>query len=180
MSLNEVKICPPTVDVELCDWTISQEKALPTKIVGVVYTKRCPEDNLYDFEPVTLSDDDCLTKIAWVARWEVVDWTPIQFYYDRDGNDITATHKLCPDWNKEQYDLTTPTFFCLNWVDSISRIDITDYSSWTPLVIGSIWQDITWAMIAAPTIGTYTAWACSVSCTPLSSVWTIPSWSSIL
>lgn len=113
----------------------------------------------FDFEPVTISSDGCITKEPWIARWEILDWTPIQKLYDRFWNDVTFTHTLCLDWWEEKYDVSTPTFFCVDWITTVSRIDLMDYSSWTPLVVGSIWLDIYWVMIAQPT-GTLTPWAC--------------------
>lgn len=130
----------------------------------------------YDFEAVTLTNDWWITKVPWVARWEVIDWTPIQKLYDALWNDVTATHKITLPSEWERFDISDKSWFCELWVNTISRVDIVNVSWITPLVVGSIWQDIDWVMIAPPAAWTVTVWQCLVAQSSPLSIWveTIP------
>jgi len=133
----------------------------------------------YDFEPVLLTDDGGITVVPWVSRWEIIDWTPIQKLYDKDGNDVTATHELAKDTSWEKFDISDKMWFCSGGTTTISRTDIIDVSWVTPLIVGSIWQDIDWVMIAAPAIWTVTPGVCSVASTGYNNVshQVVTSWS---
>lgn len=117
----------------------------------------------YDFEPVLITNDWGITVVPWVSRWEIIDWTPIQKLYDKDGNDVTATHELAKDTSWEKFDISDKLWFCSWGTTTISRTDIIDVSWVTPLIVWSIRQDIDWVMIAAPASWTVTPIQCSWS-----------------
>lgn len=171
---NEVKICPPTVDIELCDWTIAQEKALPTKIVGVVYTKKCPWDSSIDPEVVCVSNDWGLTVSKAVAVFDTSVNPPTVELYDFNNTLLTGyTVVKCDDaW----YDIEKGWDFCLSW-QLITRYDIIDAE--TQLVVGSYWVDALGVNQATPVIWDLSARPCEQLCN-LWSVGTISSWWVIL
>lgn len=135
MPKNEVVICPPTLDVEQCDWTITQQKALPTKIVGVVYTKKCPWDAEYDYEKLILCEKVTGTKVlveSWVDTTDPTQVRTTRYTY-------LASNSLFL-WNPD-----TDLENC-GW----EKLDIQteQYCDWTETVLGTLVWDVTTAIPA--------------------------------
>ena len=174
MSVNEVKICPPIVDIELCDWSIEQKKAIPVKLEWFVYTRPCPWLSALDPEIVCLSNDGWVTSIKAIAVFDTSVVPPTTTFYDFNGNVLSwYTVVKC---DSVEYDIEKWADFCLAW-QLITRYDIVN--SETKLIESSYWVDALWVPQAAPIIWDLSARPCEQLCN-IWSVWTIWSWSEIL
>ncbi len=107
----------------------------------------------YDSETTCVEENDNI----YILRFSEIDWT--FRVYDFSWTDVTWTVTPIKCASSEMFDIRSAWFYCIDWATTLERFDIIDLSNST--VSSSIWQDLTWVVVASPT-GVITAWSCSV------------------
>lgn len=98
---------------------------------------------VYDSETTCVEENDNI----YILRFSEVDGT--YRVYDFSWTDVTWTVTPIKCAWAEQFDIRSAWFYCIDWTTTLERFDIIDIT--TSTVSSSIWQDLTWVVVSAPT-----------------------------
>jgi len=168
----DVPVTVPALDSTMCDGsTVDVQTAqLANQVVnapGTALLVKMICDEKFDREFVILCAPDGTKVITQNVTPEdaPLGTAPVIEAWTLAGTAYTGDISLLTDCGAEKIDLTAAEWFCASGVP-ISRSDAWDVSVSPRALIGSIWQDVSGAVVPAPAAGSYVVGDCSCVSVP--------------
>ena len=170
--IPDVPVTVPALDSTMCDGsTVDVQTAqLANQVVnapGTALLVKMICDEKFDREFVILCAPDGTKVITQNVTPEdaPLGTAPVIEAWTLAGTAYTGDISLLTDCGAEKIDVTSAEWFCASGVP-ISRTDFWDVFSTPRALIGSLWQDVSGAVVPAPAAGSYVVGDCSCVSVP--------------
>jgi uncharacterized repeat protein (TIGR01451 family) len=175
----KVEVCglatPPVVDIVGKDCTgadVPFQGTLQSQAIhnvpGVpLLVKQCPMPTEYDRAFAVLCAPDGTKVVVQNVTDETAPFgtAPAFEAWKLDGTAYAGPLAALVDCGEEKVDISEAMWFCASG-SPISRVDFWSVNTTPRALLGSFWQDISGAVIAAPAMGSYTVGDCAGAIAP--------------